>query len=57
MATLTPESVKKFKEIYKSEYGKEISDQEAWESAHNLVNFFELLMTVDNRQKNKEKEE
>lgn len=41
--TLSQKSIDEFKEIFKKEYGKELSDTEASESAHNLVGFFDLL--------------
>ncbi|MBU0598126.1 hypothetical protein KKF61_03975 [Patescibacteria group bacterium] len=36
--------IDKFKEIYKKQYGEEISDDEAWLMAENLINLFKLLM-------------
>ena len=41
--TLPTEAIEEFKEIYKKEYGKELSDAEASESANNLVGFFKLI--------------
>lgn len=43
------ESIAKFKEIYKREYDKELNDQEAYESASNLLNFFELMYEIDRK--------
>lgn|SRR3989338_1542513 len=40
---ISNERVQDFKEIYKKEYGKELSDKEAFEAAQNLANFAELL--------------
>ena len=48
--SLSKESIEEFKEIFKKEYGKELSDQEAYESATNLIGFVEVL------QKSAEKE-
>lgn len=45
--SLPEESIKEFKEIYKKEYGKELSDAEAAESANNLFNFVKLLYDQD----------
>lgn len=42
--TLSQKSIDEYKEIFKKEYGKELTDAEAYESAHNLVNFFKILM-------------
>lgn len=36
---LSEASIKDFKEIYKEEYGADISDDEALELATNLINF------------------
>ncbi len=36
--------IDKFKESYKKQYGEEISDDEAWLMAENLINLFKLLM-------------
>jgi len=44
--SLSKERVDEFKEIYKKEYGKELTDAEASEAAHNLVGFVELLWEV-----------
>jgi len=41
--SLSKESINEFKEIYKKEYGKELSNQEAYESATNLMGFVEVL--------------
>lgn len=40
---ISDEQLKKFKEIYKKEFGKEISDKEAYESAYNLLNLMDIL--------------
>jgi hypothetical protein len=49
MVQLSPETVQDFKKMFKEEYGVEYSDAEAWEAAHNLVGFFDLLLKVDRR--------
>ena len=41
---LSPEHIKKFKEIYRMKFGKEISDQEAYEKGIKLIR---LLMIID----------
>jgi len=43
MAILSQKIIGEFKEIFKNKYAKELTDAEASESAHNLVNFFEIL--------------
>ena len=37
------QSIEEFKEIYKKEYGKELSNEEAYEAASNLLQFAEIL--------------
>jgi hypothetical protein len=46
MTQLSQEQIDEFKEIFKKHYGKELSNEEAYESAHNLVNYFELLLDL-----------
>ena len=41
---LSPEHLNKFKDIYKSKFGKEISDQEAYDKGVRLIR---LLMIID----------
>ena len=38
-----PEDLAKFKELYKAEYGTDLSEAEASEIAGNLVSLYELL--------------
>lgn len=40
---ISKEQIQEFKDIYKKETGKELSDQEAFEGANNLANFARLL--------------
>ena len=40
---LSPEALKNFKEIYKTEYGENISDKKATELATNLLTFFDRI--------------
>ncbi len=42
--SLPDEAVREFQEIYKKEYGKEISHAEAYEAASNLIGLFEILL-------------
>jgi len=44
---LPQKSIDEFKDICKKEYGKELTDAEASEAAHDLVGFFDLLMKID----------
>ena len=41
--SLSKESIEEFKKIYKEKYGKELNDQEAYESASNLLGLFDAL--------------
>jgi hypothetical protein len=50
MVHITPETVEKFKQIFKDNYGVEYSDQEAWEATHNLLGVFEWLLEEDRKQ-------
>lgn len=47
--SLPQEAIEEFKEIYKKEYKKELSDAEARESAENLVRFFDLLWECEKK--------
>ncbi|MCK5332443.1 hypothetical protein KAJ41_01100 [Candidatus Parcubacteria bacterium] len=54
--SLSDKSIKEFQEIFKKEYGKEISYDEAAESGERLVGFFKLLYDCEVRDiKRKEK--
>jgi len=46
---LSREAIEKFKKLMKQEYGVDYTDKEAREAAENLVNFFELLIKIDRR--------
>lgn len=41
--TISDKAVKEFKDIYKKEYGVELSDSDARDQGQRLVNFFEIL--------------
>ena len=49
MVQLSRESVLKWQKLFKEEYGKEFTYEEAYEAAHNLVGFFDLLLKIDMR--------
>ncbi len=51
--SLSKETIQEFKEITKSEYNKELTDEEALEASSNLVGFFDLLLKIDRRNKRK----
>ena len=48
---LSEKATKKFKQIFKKEYGVNYTDEEAQEAAFNLYGFFELLYKIDREQK------
>lgn len=51
--------IDEFKQLFKNKYGVNYTDEEAREAANNLVGFFELLLKIGyrNKQKNHEKTE
>lgn len=52
---LSDKSVQDFREIFKKEYNKELTDDEARESAQNLYNVYELLFDLAMVQLRREK--
>ena len=52
---LSKESIEEFKRIFKKEYGRELTYEEAYEAAFNLLGFFELLWKIDRRLKREQK--
>lgn len=60
MTEITQKQIEEYKKIYKKEYGKELTDEEARETGQNLVRFAELIieqMKIDHyRKKRMEKE-
>lgn len=50
MVHITPETVEKFRKMFKKEYGVDYSDKEAWEATHNLLGAFEWLLEQDKKQ-------
>lgn len=47
--TLSDKAVQEFKDIFKKEYGQDLTDVEAREQGERLVNFFEVLIKIDSR--------
>ncbi len=45
---LPPEAIKEFKEIYKKDFGEELSDQEAYDKALSVLHVFAILLQEDN---------
>lgn len=50
--TLSDKAVNEFKNIFKKEYGQDLSDAVAREQGERLVTFFETLIKIDRRRKN-----
>jgi hypothetical protein len=52
---LSKEAIEELKEIYRKEFGKEISDEEAQEMGIRLIRFFKIILRpipreMDNKQ-------
>jgi hypothetical protein len=43
---LSKEAIEEFKQIYKEEFGEEISDQEAMEKAVRLINLMRVIYRI-----------
>ena len=50
MVHIAPETVERFKKMFKREYGVEYTDKEAWEATHNLLGAFDWLLKEDRKQ-------
>ena len=50
MVHITKDTVDRFKEMFKEQYGVDYTDQEAWEATHNLLSAFEWLLKEDRKQ-------
>lgn len=48
---LDDKSIQKFKDIFEEDYGKKFTWEEAYDAAHNLVGYFELLLEIDHKEK------
>jgi len=51
---LSDKAVQEFKNIFKKEYGQELTDAEAREQGERLVKFFEILIRADRRTRKNE---
>jgi len=54
---LSKEAIEEFKEIYKREFGKTISDEKAQELGQNLISLFKIIyrpIPVDKESKDEE---
>lgn len=50
MVSLSDESIKEFQVLFKKEYGKDLTMQEASDAAYNLVGFFDTLIKIEARE-------
>lgn len=50
MVYISAETVQKFKELFKKEYGVDYTDEEAYEASHNLIGVFDWLLKQDMKQ-------
>ena len=48
--TPTKESIAELREMLEEKSGKKLTDQEAFEAAYNYLNFFNMLLYLDNKQ-------
>ncbi len=51
---LSDKTVQEYKDIFKKEFGQELTDAEAREQGTRLLKFFELLIKIDRRNKNEQ---
>lgn len=49
--TPTKESIAELREMLEKKSGKKLTDQEAFEAAYNYLNFFNMLMYLDDKQR------
>jgi hypothetical protein len=50
MPDITPETVEKFRKMFKREYGVDYTYEESWEATNNLLGVFEWLLKEDRKQ-------
>ena len=50
-------SIEWMREMVKKNEGRELTDQEAHEAAYNYLNFFNMLLYLDNKQKKNTRED
>ncbi len=46
--SLEQHHIDELKRIHKEDFGEDLTDDEAWEMGHRLVNLFRLLLSHDN---------
>lgn len=50
---LSDKAIKEYKEIFKNEFGQDLTDAEAQEQGERLLKFFKILIKIDQRNKKK----
>lgn len=50
---LSDKAIQEYKEIFKNEYGQDLTDAESREQGERLLKFFEILIKIDQRNKKK----
>lgn len=50
---LLDKAIQEYKDIFKKEFGQDLTDAEAREQGERLVKFFEILIKIDQRDKQK----
>lgn len=48
---LSQKAIKEFKQIWKEEFGEDLTDDKAREAGERLLSFFKLLYKIDSRQR------
>lgn len=46
---LSDKAIQEYKEIFKNEYGQDLTDAEAREQGERLLKFFEILLKIDQK--------
>lgn len=52
---LSDKAVQEFKDVFKKEYGQELTDAETREQGERLLTFFKTLIEIDQRTRSKPK--
>ena len=52
--SLSNKAIQEYKDIFKKEFGQNLTDAEAREQGERLIKFFEILIKVDQRNKQKQ---
>ncbi|MCJ7805005.1 hypothetical protein MUP35_04735 [Patescibacteria group bacterium] len=48
---LSDKAILEYKEIFKKEFGQDLTDAEAQEQGERLIKFFEILIKIDQKDK------